>query len=114
MRAAKRFRIGNRRGPPAFAPVILFGAMLESILIPLVCQMVDVGVWISWEVGKQRSRVVNVSMAGTTLATREENCNRPICVRHGRRLKRRQHNISEVSRLARERRFLRDNLPGHL
>jgi len=27
MRAAQRVRIGNRRGPPAFAPVIWFGAL---------------------------------------------------------------------------------------
>lgn len=31
MRAAQRVRIGNRRGPPAFAPVILLDAAIVSI-----------------------------------------------------------------------------------
>jgi hypothetical protein len=34
MRAAQRVRIGNRGGPPAFAPVILWGSLILGVLVP--------------------------------------------------------------------------------
>src|SRR3954463_12434648 len=36
MRAAQRVRIGDRRGPPAFAPVILLGENMELIIIVIL------------------------------------------------------------------------------